>query len=348
MDAANAQAWPTTQKERLEINRMEREREKAEKKAQQEREKKRAEAAAKPKPAPTPEEMPSVWDVIEVASPDPLNPKVPFYIRPPAGYRASELNQMHRVLVLLTFYQESGIKVLKRSAEYQQIADERGWFMIAPTFRMNRDDARNRAKSYYYPETWSGKAVLQALDEIAKRYPVDGHRLFVSGLSGGAQFAHRFALWAADRVEAAAVNSCGWFDEPGPSARKVAWVITVGESDPILPESLDFTEKLRAQGATPVLRTYLGMLHEDAPRVNAFCGRFLAERDDATREFLGKSVEEPAGWKYNVPASHPFVGDRRDGIYYANGSGTLEVIPEQSRIFLPSGAMAELWGQSAE
>lgn len=343
-----AQGWATTQQERLELNRRERESKKAAEKASEAREKKLAELAAKPKPTPKPEVIPAGVTVIEVESPNALNLKVPFYVRPPADYKVGESGQVRRVLLLFPFFPESGIKALNRSKEYRQLADERGWFLVSPTFQMGKDEARDRTKSYYYPEGWSGKVILQAMDEMGKRYPIDPNRLFVAGLSGGAQVAHRFAMWAPNRVEAAAINSSGWFDAPTPEARKIAWMITIGESDPIFPETLGFVEKLQKIGVKPILRTYLGMIHEDSARVNTLCGQFFTERDEETRPLLGQPTELAVGLKYNEISSHPFIGDRRDGIYYANAADTLGIIPASERIFLPNQTIADLWGQAAE
>lgn len=350
LTSVHSQGWPTTQKERSELLRKEREEARAAEKAAKKREKKRLEEAANPKPTPTPkpEVVPAGVGVIEIETSDSYNPKVPFYVRPPASFSASEDKNPHRVLILFPFYPETGLKAINRSAEYKEIADERGWFIISPTFYMGKGDARDRNKSYYYPERWSGKAILAALDEMAKRYPVDVNRIFVAGLSGGAQLGHRFALWAEDRVEAAAINSSGWFDEPKASAQKVAWVLTIGESDPILPETLTFVERLQKLGVRPVLRTYLGMIHEDSERVNLLCGMFLVERDEATRELLGKPVQASAGLDYNVNGLQPWVGDRRDGLFYGNSAATLAVIPDEARVYLPSETVAELWGQKGE
>ena len=66
-----AQAWPTTQKERIELLKKERAQQRAAEKAEREREKKNADSAAKPRPTPKPEPVPAGVDVIEITTPDP-------------------------------------------------------------------------------------------------------------------------------------------------------------------------------------------------------------------------------------------------------------------------------------
>jgi len=295
-----------------------------------------------PKPAATPEVIPAGIDVITVKTLSAENPEVPFYVRPPSGFSPGDGGR-RRLLLIFPFVPEKGYRAIGRNSQLVQLADKRGWFIASPSLNVDfKKDSRDRSKAFYYPERWSGKAVLDAVAEIAKKYPVDDQRLFVQGLSGGAQIAHRLALWCPDRIEAVAVNSSGWFDDPGPTANRVAWAVTVGESDQIMPESIAFVEKLKARGARPLFKTYIGMVHEDYPPANEFCAAFLAHMDDETKEKLGtpKVTGEPSA--YNGEGHHPFLGDRRDYLYFPKESG--QQIPEESLFFLPDEPIAKLWG----
>lgn len=300
---------------------------------------------SKPKPSPTPEVVPEGIDVITIKTSSPENAEIPFYVRPPAGFIPGDA--VHRLVVLFPFVPESGLKAIARNKNLTALADKRGWFIVSPTLNIDfKKDSRDRTKAFYYPERWSGRAVLDAVAVMEKHYPVDGHRLFIQGLSGGAQIAHRLALWCPDRVVAVVVNSSGWFDDPGPSASKMAWAITVGESDQIMPDSIAFAENLKKQGALPLLKTFIGMVHEDFPAANEICGAFLEHIDDLTKAELGAPLTPAKKSSYNDISHHPFVGDARD--YWFFESQKAETIPKGKQTFLPNPEIAILWGEPRE
>lgn len=299
-----------------------------------------------PKPPPPPEVVPPGIEVIEISTSSSDNPKVPFYVRPPAGFSAKDGTKKHRLVILFPFVPESGLKAMARSRLLTQLADVQGWFIVSPTLAVDfRNDARNREKAFYYPERWSGKAVLEAVAEIEKRFPVDGSRLFVLGLSGGAQIAHRLGLWCPERITAVAVNSSGWFDDPESKASQVAWAITVGESDPIMPASVDFVDKLKAHGAQPIFKAFIGMAHEDYPKANQLCAAFLLHMDELTKDQLGQPPDSSGGEAFNRPEHHRYVGDRRDYSYFPKTPEEMKNIPPEAQLLLPDDTVAEFWGE---
>jgi poly(3-hydroxybutyrate) depolymerase len=87
--------------------------------------------------------------------------------------------------------------------------------MVAPLF--------DRARFPWYQRLGTseekGRADL-ALDEIvaavAKSGRADGSRIYLFGYSGGAQFAHRYAMAHPDRVARAALGAPGWYTFPDP------------------------------------------------------------------------------------------------------------------------------------
>jgi pimeloyl-ACP methyl ester carboxylesterase len=228
------------------------------------------------------------------------------------------------------------------------LADVRGWFVVSPKFLQEGKDVQDRKKSYYYPERFSGKAVLDAFEQIAREYPVDTEHILMQGLSGGAQFVHRFALWAPERVVAVAVNSSSWFDEPDEKSIAPAFLITVGDSDSSYDNSLQFVDQLRQVGATPLFRSYLAMLHEGDPRVNKLNEAFLTFYDDLTSDQLGKriSLMDRDNPQPSLTADRmPFVGDSLDWRYFESTEDNVADVPEDSVIFLPSEPIARLWGE---
>ncbi len=308
-------------------------------------------------------------DKFIVKSASPLNPEIPFYVRIPANYNP---NVRARVLFRCPVYNGIGIRCASGDGPFAQLADERGWFTISPTFKQAREDIKERAQSYYYPETFSGSATLEALDTIAKKYPIATNSLLMQGMSGGAQFVHRFAIWQPERVAAVAVNSSSWFDDPNPKSAQVAWLVTIGEADPSCENSVDFLDKLRANGALPLFRSYIGMVHEGSSKVDEFNIIFLKFYDDATRaklaarpmaasfvrpaatpvlsdfakKFQPKATPTPAFAPTSPlipPASMPLVGDMKDWKIYKNEPQALQRISPDDMIYLPSPEIARMW-----
>lgn len=277
-----------------------------------------------------------------------MNREIPFYLRVPKNYRPGG---PHRLLFLCPHLNQDAVSKLMGSAQWLALADERDWFVLSGTFKQNGKDARDRKLAYYYPEGFSGKAMLEALDIVAEKYPVDTERLLMQGLSGGAQFVHRFAIWAPDRVTAVAINSSSWFDPPNGKCNRVAWLVTIGDSDESYDESLQMVDRLREVGAAPLFRSYLGMVHEGSKAVDQLGMEFLKFHDDRTRKDLGKkrSALTPEEERLSMPGpAMPFVGDSQDWKFFPNTEDTREGIAEDSRIYLPSEEIAKLWGKQEE
>jgi hypothetical protein len=274
------------------------------------------------------------------------NPEVPFYLRIPKKHAKG---QVHRLLFICPHYNGNGLDYLK--AHYLlELADERDWFVMTCTFK-SKGNVRDRKLCYYYPEKFSGKAVLEALKLVSEKYPVDTERLLMQGLSGGAQFVHRFAMWAPERVSAVAVNSSSWFDEPTPSSNQVAWLVTIGESDPSYNNSIEFVDKLRNVGVAPFFRSYVGMIHEGTSEVYQLNQEILKFYDDFTKKDLGekRSKLTPESERLALQAKQmPFVGDTQQWEFLPNSEENEESIAEDVRVYLPSEELAKIWGVKKE
>ena len=301
------------------------------------------------KPIIAPEVLPERVVEFKIKTHSDENKELPFYLRRPLNYRPGT---PCRLLFLCPHLNQDALKMLAASQTWLTLADERGWFVLTCTFRTDRNKVQDRKLSYYYPETFSGKAVLDALEQVAKKYPtVDTERLLMQGLSGGAQFVHRFAIWAPDRVTAVAVNSSSWFDAPNANCNRVAWLVTIGESDASYNNSLELADRLRNVGAAPVFRSYLGMVHEGSPLVDRLNMEFLKFYDDLTKKDLGKkrSALTPLAERLAMPGDKmPWVGDSQNWKYVRNTALAREGIAEDSRIYLPNDAIATLWGKAEE
>jgi pimeloyl-ACP methyl ester carboxylesterase len=297
--------------------------------------------------------LPPNVEVIKIPTPSSENREVPFYVRRPAGYdpaNPATRGKVYRILFICPIFNGDGMNVITKHSLIP-VADKNGWFIVSPTFKQDKSETKNRAKSYYYPSEFSGKAVLDALDVIARKYPVDINHLLLKGLSGGGQFVHRFALYAPERVTAIAVNSCSWFDDPTPQAAKFPWLVTIGESDPAFEASLEFVSKLKSCGALPIYKAYLGMLHESDSRVSKMDAAFLTFYDKLTAGNLGKPIslmdKQRTGMALTAKEM-PFVGDSQDWRFWPNTAENQDKVSEDSRIYLPNDEIAKLWGQQED
>lgn len=294
-----------------------------------------------------PDIIPDNVTVMAIKTTSPHNPSVLFYLRRPEGFRMGDKGLLHRLLFICPYLNASGLKQVQGEMGCKDLiaeADKRGWFVLSATFHMDKNAAHDRKTAYYYPEVFSGKAVVEALDRVAKVYPVDGRRILMQGLSGGAQFVHRFALWAPERVVAVAVNSSSWFDVPKEHARQVAWLVTIGDSDPSFAHTLAFVDQLHKTGALPIFRSYMGMVHEGDRRVSKLDVEFLSYYDELTRAQLGKPSLQGAPLAL-VATNMPYIGDAQEWKFLPNTAANRARIPAEEAIFLPSQPLAKLWGK---
>lgn len=304
--------------------------------------------ASAAKPVVAVEKLPERVETFAIKTRSELNREIPFYLRVPKNYQPGKV---YRLLFLCPHLNQEGKEKLAKSPGWLALADERDWFVLSCTFKQPKDAGQDRKVAYYYPEGFSGKAMLEALETVSKKYPVDTERLLMQGLSGGAQFVHRFAMWAPDRVTAVAINSSSWFDAPNARCNQVAWLVTIGESDESYNASLEVVDRLRNVGAAPVFRSYLGMIHEGSTTVDKLNMEFLKFYDDFTKLSLGKrhSYQTPVAERLALAGEKmPYVGDGQDWRYFPNHIDAREAIAEDSRIYLPSEGIAKLWGQKEE
>lgn len=305
-------------------------------------------AANAEKPVVAVEDLPERMETFTVKTRSELNKEIPFYLRVPKNYQPGKT---YRLLFICPCVNTDGLYTLKQSTTWMELADEQDWFVMSCTFKQDAEAAQDRKLAYYYPETFSGKAVLEALEKVSKKYPVDTERLLLQGISGGAQFVHRFAMWAPERVTAVAVNSSSWFDVPNARCNQVAWLVTIGESDDTYNASLEVVDRLRTVGAAPLFRSYVGMIHEGTETVDRLSMEFLKFYDGFTKKDLGKrrSLQTPATERLSLAGDKmPCVGDGQDWKYFPNTPDTRESIAEDSRIYLPSEEIAKLWGNKEE
>jgi len=167
------------------------------------------------------------------------------------------------------------LNAAEHMARMRTMAERLGAAVIAPWF--SREHYRGYQKLLCRDgATRADRALIDILDDFAQRHGIDTSRVYLAGFSGGGQFAHRFALFHADRVAACATCAAGWYTFPdrqapyplglragtGPDglaphadASLVPMHVIVGDRDDLPEPSLNMTPQVVAmQGVGRVTR----------------------------------------------------------------------------------------------
>jgi hypothetical protein len=133
------------------------------------------------------------------------NPKLDYFFYFPARLLKRPLVP-HPVLVLVPGL--SGRITRVNPATWGKAARDNGWIILSPHFIF---DERNweTAKSYQFPELWSGRALLDIMKDFSRRQHLTLGRSYLHGVSAGAQFVVRFALWRPDLCLAVSAHAGG-------------------------------------------------------------------------------------------------------------------------------------------
>jgi len=103
---------------------------------------------------------------------------------------------------------------------WESFADEGQCIVVGPSFK----------DTFQFPSKGAGEKMKAILRELAKDYKLQ-RRIFLTGFSAGAQFAHRFALENPTLVVGCAAHSAGSWGRPSPKARMVPFLVTCGTAD---------------------------------------------------------------------------------------------------------------------
>ena len=96
-------------------------------------------------------------------------------------------------------------------AAFAPWAEDSGRIVIAPLFS---EAQCRRYQKVVLDKRQADLALMAALRDVADRTGIDTARVDLFGFSGGAQFAHRFALLHPEHIGRLAVCSAGWFTWP--------------------------------------------------------------------------------------------------------------------------------------
>ena len=176
-------------------------------------------------------------------------------------------------------------------AAFLRACESSGRVLIAPLF--SKDQCR-RYQKVVVDRCRADRALLATLHEVGAETGIDVRRVDLFGFSGGAQFAHRFALLHPRRIGRLAVASAGWYTLPDP---EIVYPYGLAPS-PEVPEH--FRQNLEAFLEIPIL-VLVGA--RDTERD----GSLRKERHVDRRQGLTR-VERAAQWSRAVRRVAPRAG----------------------------------------
>jgi hypothetical protein len=246
---------------------------------------------------------------IELPTTAPENRVLKFSVRSPIN------SAPRHIMVLFGGRNWDGDKTIKAYG-FNTLADKHEIILISPWFKND---------TYWEPEKWSGKALLEAVDILRRRYKInDQAQLFYYGYSAGGQCAALFYAWRPELVAAWGAHACGvWFD-PDKTTCTAPAVITCGRHDAGRYElSFNILQRWRDRGAETVWHAYDSGHELNKPAL------MLAHA------FFESQLNGDRAIKY--------IGDDQTGKFYPASPENQRNIPEDLRSVFRSLNTARLW-----
>lgn len=275
---------------------------------------------------------------VSVRTKAPSNKILKVWYRVPSNYKPGGTS-LYRVLVLFGGRNCTGEKQAEGMLGFDKWADENDAFLVAPGYK---DD------DYWYPEKWSGKALLQALDEISGKYPVCTDKLLYYGYSAGSQCSNLFPAWRPEICRAWVSHACGVFYKPSNKMRYVTGLVTCGEADIGRYElSRRFVSESRRKGCNILWKSFPNVQHDVPPGTVELAKAFLAYHHRRYEDDLATDSRLKKGRQRKEADKVLFVGDDQEGRYWRSGDLAIEDIDIEDRVEFTSEELAKAWGRPA-
>ncbi|MCD4652984.1 hypothetical protein K8T06_03515 [bacterium] len=154
------------------------------------------------------------------------NRELKYYFHIPSTISVNN-HKSHPLLVLIPGLSGKGEAFV--SLQYKNFAKKENFIIVSPSFVWDEKNWDTQT-SYQYPSAWSGKALIQIVDQLKKKFGIEISDYYLFGFSAGAQFALRFCVWKPNLCRACAVHGSGGGVEPT-EYNDVAFFVTVGNQD---------------------------------------------------------------------------------------------------------------------
>ncbi len=164
---------------------------------------------------------------------------------------------------------------------WKKFADQNHLAVLGLGFLFIESDWQSK-ESYQYAKVWSGRALDAILKKFKRQLPIDSNKIFMYGVSAGAQFSIRFAQMKPKRVIAVTAHASGGYDIPKRFI-PVKFLLTVGDQDiletPRLELAKEFTALSQKKKIDLKLEIIKGLGH-----------RQTFEQDEMSRAFIKENL----------------------------------------------------------
>lgn len=274
-----------------------------------------------------------VTDTIPIKTFAKGNPVVQFHYREPTNYDITSKSKF-RLLIYFGGRNTKGLNEIGNQS-WGAWCDKNGVFLVVPSYKND---------NYWEPQKWSGKALLESIAQLKKKYPnICDDKLLFYGYSAGAQCSNLFPAWIPTKTRAYVSHACGVFHKPSDKMKGVAGLLTCGDADR---QRMVINNRFRAAyrnlGVNILWKSFPNHPH-DVPQGSTYLAQeFLEFYHKLYANDLDKSVSKP---RENLKPL--FVGDDQDGVVYPIDSPAAKQIYEEDRVFFFSKELADAWVKSA-
>jgi alpha-beta hydrolase superfamily lysophospholipase len=199
------------------------------------------------------------------------------------------------VLVLIPSFNDGVGALCSDASPWARFADAHNLLLVVPQFFQVHTiwKVDHPCSPYHFPQLWAGQVVLDAIEKIAAKQPIDSRRIYLHGFGAGAQFAARFARWNPERVAALSLHSgCEYpwkeFEhglQPLSAFKDLPVLLTIGETDD---EGVNFVSRrdgtetfltvLKGMGANVEYHVIDTTFHRESPRLRDLAESFLSNQ----------------------------------------------------------------------
>lgn len=275
--------------------------------------------------------LPAYVKYVKVETKAPENSYVSVYYRIPKNYNPKS-QTLYRVLVIFGGRNFTGKMDASGAMGWGPWADENDVFIVSPGFKND---------SYWEPKVWSGKALIEALAEIKKKYRICDTKLLYYGYSAGSQCSNLFPAWKPEITRAWVSHACGVFHEPSQKMRGVPGLVTCGDVDmQRYMISRKFVEDSRKKDVNIIWKSFPNHPHDVPPESQKLARAFLSYYHNLYFDDL-----KGAGGARVANEKPVFIGDDVEQVYYSAKAPAVKEIPKEERVYLPSEEIAEAWGK---
>lgn len=233
--------------------------------------------------------LPKEVKVLEVPTAHLDMPMLRVFYRLPKG----ELVKGAKPLMLCPSINQGVLELLEEGSSWVNFADQQGVVLVAPQFYQTAGHlADSTAASYEFPDLWSGRVILQIMEELKHRHEMDDQSWLLHGYGIGAQFLSRLARWAPERVQALSVHGAkglAWEDYvPGLQSISALAVkpvcVSAGEMDDFSISHnsrkgaiIRFVSALKERGGNPEFHLLRGTAHQPTRELEQEAQQFFSK-----------------------------------------------------------------------